>query len=176
MNNGTWTEPVSLGAEVNDPKYTSTQPAIGLNTQKKGEEIIYFVSDREGGKGGYDIWYTSFDNRNKTYKPPVNLGSEINTSGDEVTPYVDAQTQTFYFSSDGWQGLGGLDIFKSIGGMKKWTHPVNLGYPVNSNYDDLYYVLSPSNKDNGMIVSNRNVTDHGMNKGLVVMIFLSLIF
>jgi len=165
LNNGTWTEPVSLGTEVNDPKYTSTQPAIGLNTQKKGEEIIYFVSDREGGKGGYDIWYTSFDNRNKSYRTPINLGTKINTSGDEVTPYVDAQTQTFYFSSDGWQGLGGLDIFKSIGGMKKWTHPVNLGYPVNSNYDDLYYVLSPSNKDIGMIVSNRNVTDNGVNRG-----------
>ncbi len=165
FNNNSWTEPVSLGNEVNDPRYTSTMPAVGLNSQKKGEEIIYFVSDREGGKGGMDIWYTWFDNKSKTFKTPVNAGTKINTSGDEVSPYVDPKTQTFYFSSDGWQGIGGLDIFKTNGELKTWTTPVNLGYPINSNYDDLYYVLSPNNKDNGMLVSNRSVTHNGINRG-----------
>lgn len=165
FNNGTWTEPVSLGAEVNDPKYTSTQPAIGMNSKKRGEEIIYFVSDRDGGKGGMDIWYTSFDNKTKTYKVPVNAGSKINTSGDEVSPFIDPKTQTLYFSSDGWQGIGGLDIFKTNGEMKKWTQPVNMGVPINSNYDDLYFVIAPSNQDNGLLVSNRHVIENGVNRG-----------
>jgi outer membrane protein OmpA-like peptidoglycan-associated protein len=165
FNNGTWTEPVSLGSEVNNPKFTSTQPAIGANSKKRGEEIIYFVSDRDGGKGGIDIWYTSFDNKTKTYKEPVNAGSKINTSGDEVSPFVDPKTQTLYFSSDGWQGIGGLDIFKTNGELKNWTHPQNLGMPINSNYDDLYFVTAPDNKDNGLLVSNRPVSENGVNRG-----------
>ncbi|HNR47966.1 MAG TPA: OmpA family protein [Bacteroidia bacterium] len=165
FNNGTWTEPVSLGTEVNNPKYTSTQPAIGMNSKKRGEEIIYFVSDKEGGKGGMDIWYTSFDNKTKTYKVPVNAGSKINTPGDEVSPFIDPKTQTLYFSSDGWQGIGGLDIFKTNGEMKKWTQPVNMGVPINSNYDDLYFVVAPSNQDNGLLVSNRPVIENGVNRG-----------
>ncbi len=165
FNNGTWTEPVSLGTEVNNPKYTSTQPAIGMNSKKRGEEIIYFVSDKEGGKGGMDIWYTSFDNKTKTYKVPVNAGSKINTPGDEVSPFIEPKTQTLYFSSDGWQGIGGLDIFKTNGEMKKWTQPVNMGVPINSNYDDLYFVVAPSNQDNGLLVSNRPVIENGVNRG-----------
>lgn len=165
FNNGTWTEPVSLGTEVNNPKYTSTQPAIGMNSKERGEEIIYFVSDKEGGKGGMDIWYTSFDNKTKTYKVPVNAGSKINTPGDEVSPFIDPKTQTLYFSSDGWQGIGGLDIFKTNGEMKKWTQPVNMGVPINSNYDDLYFVVAPSNQDNGLLVSNRPVIENGVNRG-----------
>lgn len=165
FNDGTWTEPVSLGTEVNNPKYTSTQPAIGMNSKKRGEEIIYFVSDKEGGKGGMDIWYTSFDNKTKTYKVPVNAGSKINTPGDEVSPFIEPKTQTLYFSSDGWQGIGGLDIFKTNGEMKKWTQPVNMGVPINSNYDDLYFVVAPSNQDNGLLVSNRPVIENGVNRG-----------
>jgi len=136
-----------------------------MNSKKRGEEIIYFVSDKEGGKGGMDIWYTSFDNKTKTYKVPVNAGSKINTPGDEVSPFIDPKTQTLYFSSDGWQGIGGLDIFKTNGEMKKWTQPVNMGVPINSNYDDLYFVVAPSNQDNGLLVSNRPVIENGVNRG-----------
>jgi outer membrane protein OmpA-like peptidoglycan-associated protein len=165
FNNGVWTEPSSLGKEVNNPDYTSTQPAIGYDSQKKGQEIIYFVSDRDGGKGGMDIWYTTFDNKAKVFKTPQNAGTKINTSGDEVSPFIDPKSKIMYFSSDGWQGIGGLDIFKTNGEMKKWSTPENLGYPVNSNYDDLYYTVAPVNKDNAMLVSNRPVTENGVNKG-----------
>lgn len=164
-NNGVWTEPQSIGEDVNDPQYSNTQPAVGYDSQKKNQEVIYFVSDREGGKGGTDIWYTTFDNKSKKFKTPSNAGTKINTAGDEVTPFVDPQSKVFYFSSDGWQGLGGLDVFKTNGELKKWSTPENMGFPLNSNYDDLYYVLAPVNKENGLLVSNRPVSENGINKG-----------
>jgi OmpA-OmpF porin, OOP family len=157
QEDGNWSEPMSLGNSVNDPKFTATQPAIGIDLLKN-REIIYFVSDRDGGKGGMDIWYTTMDPKKKTYKAPLNAGAKLNTAGDEVTPFFDWTTRTLYFSSDGWQGIGGLDVFKSFGEYKKWTTPENLGAPLNSSYDDLYYTLAPNKKENGMLVSNRGTT------------------
>lgn len=164
FENGQWQEPVSLGDDVNDPAYTSTQPAVGIESAKN-HEVIYFVSDREeGGKGGMDIWYTTYDAKEKMYKAPQNAGAKINTVNDEVTPYFDLATHTMYFSSNGWQTLGGLDIFKTTGELKKWSTPENLGYPINSNYDDLYYVLSKENKETGLFVSNRESVSATGNK------------
>ncbi len=156
FEDGSWSEPQSLGDDVNDPTYTSTQPTVGTETAKN-REIVYFVSDREGGKGGMDIWYTIYDAKKNEYKTPQNAGAKLNTAGDEVTPYFDWETKTFYFSSDSWTGLGGLDIFKTNGEMKKWTTPENMGSPLNSSYDDFYYVLNKSTKEHGLFVSNREL-------------------
>ncbi|MEO8147117.1 MAG: OmpA family protein [Bacteroidia bacterium] len=161
--NGEWQQPVSLGKEVNDPQYTSSQPAVGVESKKNGE-IIYFISDRTGGRGGLDIWYTAYDAKKKVYKAPSNAGSKINTVGDDITPYYDLQTHTLYFSSEGWQGLGGLDVFKTNGELKTWSPPENLGYPVNTGFDDLYYVLNKNDKEKGFFVSNRNSGDVATNK------------
>lgn len=151
--NGEWQEPKMLENGINNPAYTSTQPTIGSET-KKGLEIIYFVSDCPGGKGGMDLWYAYYDIEKNYFKEPKNLGSKINTEGDEITPYFDQNNHTLYFSSNGLPGLGGFDIFKSSGELNKWSQPENIGYPVNSSYDDLYYTITKNRKE-AFLTSNR---------------------
>ncbi|MCD4793682.1 MAG: OmpA family protein [Bacteroidales bacterium] len=151
---GEWKVPEKLDERINLKKYTSTQPAIG-KCYNKDFDIIYFVSDRPGGVGGMDIWYTVYDKPNDTYKTPANAGSYINTPGNEITPYFEKSTKTLYFSSDGLAGYGGFDIYKTIGELINWTPSENLGLPLNSGFDDVYYT---HNKENGFgfIVSNRS--------------------
>lgn len=150
---GTWTEPVDLGEGVNSDDYTSTMPTVGDDSKKK-VEVVYFVSDREGGKGGMDIWYTFYDPKSKTYKEAKNIGTRINTPGDEITPNYDMESRTLYFSSNGHPNIGGLDIFSVSGELKSWGSIENIGYPVNSSADDLYYAPGKG-KENGFLVSNR---------------------
>jgi OOP family OmpA-OmpF porin len=150
-----WQEPVDLGDLVNSTEYTSTMPAVGIDS-KKNQEIVYFVSDRPGGKGGMDIWCTFYDAKKKTYKAAKNIGGTINTVGDELTPVYDVSNRTLYFSSDGFPGLGELDIFQSIGEIKTWSVPENLGAPFNSSADDLYFTKGKKEGvKNGFFVSNR---------------------
>ncbi len=118
-----WSHPINLGKEVNT-KYTETQPTVGLD--ERGREIVYFVSDRDGGKGGLDIWYTIYDEKRNTYRTARNCGSKINTKGNEMTPFVDAADGTFYFSSDGHKGYGQLDIFFTSGLKSRWDIVSNL--------------------------------------------------
>jgi outer membrane protein OmpA-like peptidoglycan-associated protein/tetratricopeptide (TPR) repeat protein len=151
--NGEWTEPIKLSKAINNPNYTSTQPAVGIDPVK-GNEIVYFVSNRPKGKGGLDVWYFVYDKKKKLYKAPKNGGAKINTVKDELTPFFDNDTRTLYFSSAGWGGLGGLDIYKVIGDSKKWTTAENLGDPINSGADDIYYSIS-KNREEGFLVSNR---------------------
>lgn len=148
-----WTEPVKLSKAINNPNHTSTQPAVCIDPIK-GNEIVYFVSDKPKGKGGLDIWYFVYDKKRKTYKAPKNAGVKINTPKDELTPFFDNDTRTLYFSSEGWGGLGGLDIYKVMGDSKKWTNAENLGDPINSGADDIYYSIS-KNREEGFLVSNR---------------------
>ncbi len=152
-DNGTWSEPQPLNELVNNPKYTSTQPTIAVESLKKNE-VIYFVSDRPKGKGGMDIWYTIYDAKKKTFRAPKNAGTKVNTAQNEITPYYDLDKHTLFFSSEGWTGLGGYDIFQVRGELNKFTSPVNVGYPVNSSTDDLYYAEG-KNKEEGYFVSNR---------------------
>lgn len=153
LENGTWSEPVRLPLPVNFKKYTSTMPSVGLDPIK-GNDIIYFVSDRKGGKGGLDIWFTIYDKKRKTYKIPKNAGSKVNTSQNEISPFYDSETRTLYFSSDGLGGMGGYDVFKTTGDGKRWTGNTNLGQPLNSGADDIFYSIS-TNREEGFFVSNR---------------------
>lgn len=149
----TWSEPEELPEPVNIKNYTSTQPTLGVDI-KKGTDVLYYVSDRPGGKGGYDIWYSIYDKRKKTFRKTKKLNSKINTIGNEFTPYYDNNTGNLYFSSDGLPGMGGLDIFKSTGNVRDWTEPENYGYPVNSEADDIYFTINENRKE-GFFVSNR---------------------
>ncbi len=153
QDDGSWSEPEPLDKTINNPKYTSTQPTTSIESVKQNE-VIYFVSDRPGGKGGLDIWFIIYDFKKKTYSEPKNASSKVNTTGDEMTPYYDNDTRTLFFSSNGWAGLGGLDVFKANGEMKRFTDPENIGAPINSNTDDIYYVEG-KNKAEGFFVSNR---------------------
>ncbi|MEA3497337.1 MAG: OmpA family protein, partial [Bacteroidota bacterium] len=153
--NGEWQSAVKMNKEINKANYTSTQPAVGTEPNRN-YEILYFVSDRPGGRGGLDIWYSRYDERDKIWEEPQNAGGRINTRRDEVTPFYDQDAGEIYFSSTGNPGLGGFDIYKSSGYMRRWERPQNIGYPLNSSVDDIYYVLNPKNKAEGLFVSNRN--------------------
>lgn len=151
-NGDTWSEPVKLPKTINNPKYTATMPAVA--TDLKGNEVIYFVSNRPEGKGGRDIWSTVYNSKTKTYKAPRNAGAKINTGGDEITPWFDNETRTLYYSSDGMSGLGGFDVFRATGDGKKWLAVENVGQPVNSGADDIFYVIG-TKREEGFFVSNR---------------------
>jgi outer membrane protein OmpA-like peptidoglycan-associated protein len=149
-----WQTPVKLPYPVNREDYTATQPALGRNL-RTGRDILYFVSDRPGGKGGMDIWYSEYDRKSDTWKNPVSLSNKINSPGDECTPFYDISTQTLYFSSSGRKyGLGGFDIYKATGSASKWADAVPMPKPVNSSYDDYYFTIMKSNRE-GFFTSNR---------------------
>lgn len=178
---GKWQEPVKLEHGINDEKYSTTQPAIGTES-KKDLEIVYFVSDRDGGKGGKDIWYMIYDTERNYFKGPKNAGSKINTIGDEMSPYYDQRKHTLYFSSDGHPSIGGLDIFKSSGELGRWSAPENIGTPVNSSADDLYYVPTKnqkeafftSNREGGMALKNPTCCDDIYSVKYLDMFFIGL--
>jgi outer membrane protein OmpA-like peptidoglycan-associated protein len=138
---------------INDMYFSSTQPTIG-NSFNPDLEIIYFSSDRPGGKGGMDIWYTVYNKKRGGYTAPINAGNRINTPLDEITPYYDFTSKTLYYSSNGLVGFGGFDIHKSVGELKSWTKPENIGNFLNSNADEIYFRLNPS-RNGGFIVSNK---------------------
>jgi OmpA-OmpF porin, OOP family len=149
-----WLTPEKLPYPVNDENYTSTQPTLGRSL-RTGNEIIYFVSNRPGGKGGLDIWFTEYDRKTQTYKEPQDLDKGVNTMGDECSPFYDASTSTLYFSSRGKKtGFGGYDIYKATGSAKKWSDATPLPKPVNSPYDDYYFSILKNNKE-GYFTSNR---------------------
>lgn len=136
--NGEWSEPQSLGALVNTPDAWESQPSISVDGQ-----LLYFTSDRNGGYGGYDL-YCSKRKKDGSWGKPANLGPAINTAGNEKAPFIHSDSQTLYFSSDGLVGLGGYDIFFSQQKEGKWQKAKNLGYPINSEEDDVSFFVSTS--------------------------------
>lgn len=150
-----WGKPVELGNGVNDPESSSTHPFIATIGKK---EVLFFSSNRTmQSRGGYDIWYSVYDPRQKTYRRPQNVGRQINTVGDEVTPYFDSRVNKLYFASNGWVTMGGFDIYSatSTGSPSRYTNLTNLGYPINSSADELYYIHDPAGKPDAYVVSNR---------------------
>ena len=118
---------------------------------------MYFSSNRPGGYGQSDIWYVDIHS-DGTFGKPVHLGPEINTEGREDYPYF--TDNTLYFSSDGWMGLGGRDIFASKFVDGKFSRARNLGVPVNSGKDDITFVYYPDMKK-GYMASNRDAKQYG---------------
>lgn len=147
---GRWTDPQPLPSPVNIEGANTTQPA---QAEINGETYLFFASDRNGGQGGMDIWYCR-QNSDNTYLSPVNCGTVINSSEDEITPYFENVTQSLYFSSNHHKGMGGFDIFKSDLKDEKFSVPENAGYPVNSPLNDIYYSHN-SHKDKAYLSSNR---------------------
>ncbi|HTD98215.1 MAG TPA: OmpA family protein [Mucilaginibacter sp.] len=124
-----WSKPYDLSPPVNTSGWES-QPSISADGR-----TLYFVSNRKGGYGGYDIWKSNLSNQG--WSEPENLGPNINTSFDEQSPFIHPDDSTLYFCSNGWPGLGGKDLFMSrLGKDGKWQKPENLGYPINSNGDE----------------------------------------
>ncbi len=141
---GNWEKkPVKLPDIVNKKGYTTTHPAIGYDSVAQ-KEILYFVSDRNGGKGKLDIWYCEMEK--DKFLEPKNLEA-VNTPENDITPFFHTASQTLYFSSDGRQpSLGGYDIFK-MSRQPDWGIVENAGKPVNTSYHDLYFSLDePGNR------------------------------
>jgi OOP family OmpA-OmpF porin len=150
---GSWQQPQKLPYPVNMENYTSTQPALGKNL-RTGDDILYFVSDRPGSRGGQDIWYTEPEGHPGDFKEPKNPGRNINSPGNDCCPFYDLQTRTLYFSSSGREGYGGYDLYGASGSGTHWTPSVNMGKPFNTSYDDLFFSILKNGRE-GFFTSNR---------------------
>ena len=125
-----WSEGMNLGGKINTDQWES-QPCLSPDKRD-----LYFASRRPGGYGGSDI-YVSHLQLNGEWTTPENLGPQINTTGDESSPFIHADNQTMFFTSNGLQGYGGPDLFFARKGPKgDWSVPENLGYPINTIYDE----------------------------------------
>jgi len=138
QENGLFSGGNKLSGSINSPNHTTTQPSYGYDPIL-GKEVLYFSSDREGGKGGLDIWYTTIEEDG--FGDPVNISS-INTLQDEITPFYHSASATLYFSSEGYLGLGGFDIYQTYKSEEGFAQPVNLMPPTNGSFNDIYYVLN----------------------------------
>lgn len=128
-----WTKPKAL--DFNTVEYEECHPSVTANGK-----FLYFASDREGGQGGMDIYVAEFNGGK--WSEPFNLGPTINTPGNDVFPFIH-DDGTLYFASDGWGGLGGLDIFYTKKDESNhWTAARNMGQPYNSRKDDFGFVLN----------------------------------
>ncbi|MGE4288180.1 MAG: OmpA family protein [Salinivirgaceae bacterium] len=148
-----WSQPVLLPPEVNLKAYTALHVSVG-ETYNPNLEAVYFTSDRPGGFGGMDIWYTVYNKAKKTFIPPRNCGSKINSDADEVTPFYQSELKTLFFSSNDNSGYGGFDVYRAVGSLNDWTRSSLLEYPLNSHADEIYYSLNPDLLT-GYLVSNK---------------------
>jgi len=139
---GTWGTPTPLPGIINSSyRESSVSITVDGNT-------LYFASDRPGGYGGSDIYLCTKDSKGE-WSRVKNLGSVVNTDVDEDGPFIAFDAQTLYFSSEGHKGMGGFDVFKTT--LKnldrsEWTEPENIGYPINSPDDDIYFSISKDGK------------------------------
>ena len=120
-----WSEAENMGKPVNS-EFWDSQPCLSPD-----KTTLYFASRRPGGFGGSDLYFSKL-RPDGTWSVPENMGSDINTKGDEQCPFIHADNQTFYFTSNGHQGYGDADLFYSKRIIDKWSAPVNLGYPINT--------------------------------------------
>lgn len=137
---GYWTDIVPL-ERVNRPDTWESMPSVTAD----GKEL-YFVSNRSGGVGGYDI-YKSIKDENGEWSEPINIGKPINTSGDEKSPFIHTDTRTLYFSSNGRPGIGGYDIYYvKLNNNNEKTEVKNIGYPINTENDEVGFIVSIDGK------------------------------
>ncbi|MBL4578440.1 MAG: PD40 domain-containing protein, partial [Flavobacteriales bacterium] len=134
-----WAEPVRLEGDINT-KHWEGHASIAVDGK-----TIYFSSDRPGGFGGKDLYKASLKDGDQ-WGDVENLGDNVNTEFDDDAPFIHANGELLYFSSKGHNSMGGYDVFFSKLEKKKWGKPSNIGHPVNTPNDDLYYVVTPSGK------------------------------
>ena len=139
LNGNDWSEPTKMPEPINSPKHESS-----ASISPDGN-TIYFVSDRDGGSGKRDIWYSTKNKQGK-WGEAKNIGTDINSRGNEEGVFIHPDGKTLYFSSDGQGGLGAYDIFKSVNTNGKWSKPVNIGEPINTPENDLFFVMLANGK------------------------------
>lgn len=144
LKDGNWTE--AIGLPFNSDDYSCGHPTLSPDGR-----TLYFVSDMPGGSGGTDIYRSTYNG--SSWTKPQNLGKEVNTPGNEMFPYMH-EDGTLYFSSNGHNTLGGLDVYMTTEVKNGWARPENLNYPLNTKFDDFSYSLS-NNKVDGFVTSTR---------------------
>ena len=142
-----WTSPVRLTTVNSDQQE--------IDPYVYQDRLMLFSSNRPGGFGGYDIYISIYNDG--SWQRPFNLGANVNTAGDEIAPFLDWDGKTIFFSSNGYRGFGGYDIYKAVvldGEAKTWSRAENVGAPVNSAYNDrAFYHLRNSNE--AILLSDR---------------------
>jgi outer membrane protein OmpA-like peptidoglycan-associated protein/tetratricopeptide (TPR) repeat protein len=138
---GTWGEPKPLPGIINS---TYEEKSISIS---KDEKYLYFSSNRPGGFGGLDIYRATKDGKGE-WTVVKSLGPKINSEFDDDGPFIDYDGVTLYFSTKGRNGMGGFDIYKSVldPATNEWSEPENLGYPINTPDNDIYYVSTSGGK------------------------------
>jgi len=134
-----WTEPKNLGSNVNSTEWES-QPSLSADGR-----TLYFVSDRRGGVGRRDIWVSSLNEKGQ-WTRAKNAGKPINTIYDEISPFIHVNNKILYFASNGSVGFGGYDIFFSEKDSSVWTHPKNMGGPINNHEDQFSLFITADGK------------------------------
>jgi len=147
FKNGKWSKPTPF-------VYNNAAYSVGHPCLTPDGKTMYFTSDMPGGYGGTDIYKTTKVGIAE-WSTPVNLGDKINTEGDEMFPFISDQNGTFFFSSNGRYGLGGLDIFISSLNGSEFVQPYNAGFPLNTLFDD-FAVIVDDKMDNGYFSTNRS--------------------
>jgi outer membrane protein OmpA-like peptidoglycan-associated protein len=143
-----WSVPQSFGATINSPGYEG-MPCLSSDNRE-----LYFVSDREGGYGGLDIWSSRFEHG--LWQMPRNLGPQVNTSGNETAPFIYADNNTLFFASTGKPGMGGSDLFMSRRTSDtSWSEALNLGPKVNTPFDETSLSLNAKG-DTAYFASDRD--------------------
>lgn len=156
LENGKWTKPVRMNGHINT---SEQEPSVFISPDEK---YLLFVSSRSAGKGGRDI-YISEKNEKNEWGEAKNMGDVINTAFDDDAPFLSPDGSELFFASKGHNSMGGFDIFKSVKDENgNWSKPVNLGSPVNSVADDIYYIQS-EDREIKILSSNRKGTTGGMD-------------
>lgn len=151
-----WSDPRPLPGKINRSDSWESQPSLSSDGK-----VLFFASDRPGGYGGSDIWFATRKS-DGSWNDPVNLGPTINTARNERSPFLHTDSKTLYFSSNGHDGLGGQDVFYSkLDAKKQWTAPKNIGYPINTENDEVDFFVSLDGKT-GYFSSN-NYGDQDWN-------------
>lgn len=149
-NNEKWSEPIRLPRSVNLDTFTATQPSLARFTE--GGDVLYFVSDRPNGRGGMDIWSAKIKANGEVEE--VRNEKSINTEKDDITPFFYNGSQTLFFSSMGRKSMGGFDIYRAQRQGDGFAEAENIGAPINSSFDDIYYSLNQYNS-RAYFTSNR---------------------
>lgn len=150
-----WGNAVNLGSAVNTG-YSDKHPSISSDGK-----TLYFVSDRPGGYGGLDIWYSE-KNESNAWSMARNMGDSINTPGNEQSPFIHPDNQTLYFASEGHENLGSGDIFLSRrDANSKWGKAQNLGFPINTHNNEIGLIVDP--QGNTAYFSSDRMQGNGMD-------------
>lgn len=156
-NNSTWSKPELLKKTINIENASSTHPFV---VETDTARYLIFASDRKGGFGKYDLWAVAIDTSIQAIDSVFNLGKNINSIDQELSPFYDVKNKTLYFSSEWFTNLGGLDIFYSYGWLKNLSPPHNIGYPINTNHNEIFYQIA---QDSSMVLFASNRTQNSLS-------------